>query len=166
MLLVVVDPYVITGAFAQPLAPRGGWVDATNTPTPPAPPGSPPPDEPQRPVEPGTVAQGWDNGSVVSQIGESRELRLIESDNRSLHETPYGNFFLTNDSPYFVGVSSVEDTNGTNKLADSGFFVVYQNAILDPTKETIDGASPDLLMFHYSLLAGNVTARHQHKSFK
>src|SRR5436309_9062644 len=117
MLSVVANPYVTTAASAKSAGPLGASVDATNNSTPPSPPPTPPPDEPQRPVEPGTITQGWDDTSPVSQVRDQRDVTLINSTNETTYETAYGYFVLNQSAPYFVSVLSLDGT-GT-KISDS-----------------------------------------------
>ena len=156
MIFVVADSNVVKAASADPLAAFQDVANATNE-TPSPPPKQPPipSGAPQREVEPGTITQGWSNDSPVSLVADRSEPRLIETGSQLIYETSYGNFFLSNDSPYFVGVSSREDIHGENEVANSAFLVMYKGAILQPTKGTIDASSPNNLTFHYEVYAEN-----------
>src|SRR6266480_5732099 len=153
MLFMVANSNVVSAGFADPPIVSQNRADVDNG-TPPAP--SPPlNDTPERDTEPGSITQSWDNASIVSGIVEDRDLRLIENDTQLVSETPYGNFVLNKDSPYFVGLSGVEDINGINKVADSAFSALFKGSILEPVDGKLDSASRDLVVFHYSLVAGN-----------
>lgn len=151
MLLVVADSAVVRAASTDPTVAPHGTTDSGLAPPPVISPPTPP-DEPQRPVEPGTVTQGWENASLVSSIADHSEPRLVQNENELRYETSYGNFFLSKDSPYFVGVG---DPTGENKIAESAFLVLFQGQLLSPAKGVVGVATSGELSFHYRLyLAG------------
>src|SRR5438445_813281 len=163
MLSVVANPYVTTAASTTPAGPPGASVDATNNSTPPSPP-APPPDESQRPVEPGTITQGWDNSSPVSQVKDQRDVTLLNSTKETTYETAYGYFVLNQSAPYFVSVLSPDGT-GT-KIADSAFVVRFQGMLLQPANGSVDNVTSGELSFHYGLyqnasLQGSMTVDHR-----
>jgi len=158
MLFTVADSSIVRLAFAQSVVSLA--TDGSNNSTPPPPPPVPPLDQELRSVDPGTVTQGWSNNSLVNLVGDRSEPRLIEVDNssQSVFETSYGNFFVSKDSPYFVGFGSRDDAAGDNRFGDSAFLVQYNGTILVPTDGVIDTKSSDTLAFHYDLLWENKSA--------
>src|SRR5256712_1796675 len=149
MLVVVADSNVVRAASADPTVSPAGARGGTATAPPPLWPPPPPPDEPQRPVEPGTITQGWDNSSPVSQIRDQRDVTLLNSTNETTYETAYGYFVLNKSAPYFVSVLSPDGTG--SRIADSAFLVSFHGMLLQPAKGVIDNATSGELSFHYGL---------------
>ena len=151
MLLMVADSTVVNVAFAEPVISPTVAVNNNTTPPPPSAVPFPPPEEPQRPVEPGTITQGWDNGSFApAQIADHRALAMQQIGNETWYDTAVGNFVLNRSSPYFVRVASPgSDAEG---IAESAFLVLYQGLkLLSPSNGTVDKATSDELSFHYGM---------------
>src|SRR2546428_4553281 len=149
MLVVVADSNVVRAASADPTVSPAGTNGGNDTAPPPVVTPPPPPDELQRSVEPGTITQGWDNSSPVSQIRDQRDVALLSSTNETTYETAYGYFVLNQSAPYFVSVLSPDGT-GT-KIADSAFLVRFQGMLLQPANGTVDNVTSGQLSFHYGL---------------
>jgi len=151
MLLMVADSTVVNVAFAEPVISPAVGVNNNTTPPPPSAVPVPPPDEPQRPVEPGTITQGWDNGSFApAQIADHRDLAMQQIGNETWYDTADGNFVLNKSSPYFVHV--VSPGPDSEEIAESAFLVLYQGLrLLSPSNGTVDKATSDELSFHYGM---------------
>src|SRR5256712_11374423 len=149
MLVVVADSNVVRAASADPTVSPAGTNGGNDTAPPPVVTPPPPPDELQRSVEPGTITQGWDNSSPVSQIRDQRDVALLSSTNETTYETAYGYFVLNKSAPYFVSVLSPDGTG--SKIADSAFLVRFQGMLLQPAKGVIDNATSGEQSFHYGL---------------
>ncbi len=148
MLVIVADSNVVRAASADSPPSPAGTDGGNNTAPPPVIP-PPVPPQSQRPVEPGTITQGWDNGSPVSQVRDRRDVTLLNSTNETTYETAYGYFVLNKSAPYFVSVLSPDGTGTT--IADSAFLVSFEGLLLQPAKGVIDKATPGELSFHYGL---------------
>src|SRR6266516_4363124 len=162
MLVMVADSDSVKAASEDPPLPDG--TDSGNeTAPPPEVYPAPPTEEPQRVVEPGTITQGWDQSSLISQIVDRPSPTLVDSNGQLVYETAYGNFALNKSVPYFIGVSGPGPD--PQKIADSAFLVLFEGQLLSPAKGGFDNATSDELSFHYGLylnanLKGTMTIRY------
>jgi len=154
---MVADSTVARIAFAEPAVSPAADAQNSTRPAPPPPPPIPPPDEPQRPVEPGIVAQGWNDSSFApTQVAELRDVAMRDSGNETSYETTYGNFVLDQSAPYFVRLLSPGPSS--KEIAESAFLVLYQGrALLSPGNGDVDRATSEDLAFHYDLHLSTVT---------